>query len=383
MTEAFDELTELYEDSPTGAISSLVDGTIVRVNRTILRWLGYARHEFLGRSLAEVLAPGDRIYYETHYAPLLQMQGEVRGVAVSLLRADGVRLPCMISSVLRPPAGDRPAVVWTTVFDATDRRKYEQELLRAREEARAAGERERALARALQQSLLPPEPPRIPGLDVGAAYHPVGQGLDVGGDFYDIFENRNGDWTIIIGDVAGKGAEAAGVTAIARYTARGAAVRRARPNHVLRAVNEAVLRDRSDRYCTMCCLMLRQRTGEDLDVTVSAGGHPLPLLVSSDGSIDAVGLGGTILGTFEDVDLHEIQVVLRPGDMLIARTDGITDGRRGDEFFGEERLIRASEELKGAPAAVVANELVRRVVEFQDGWPRDDIAVVVVRVPPR
>ena len=374
------DVAELYEDAPSGAISTLTDGTIVRMNRTLARWLGYQPHDLIGRRITDLFAPGDRIYYETHYAPLLQMQHEVHGIAVSLRRSDGTRLSAIISSVLRPEEDGRPAVIRTTLSDATDRRKYEQELLRAREEARAAAEREHVLAQALQQSLIPPEIPQVPRLEISAAYHPVGQGLEVGGDFYDVFELPGGVWMILIGDVAGKGADAAGVTGLARHTARGAAVREPRPSEVLRTVNEGLLRDRTDRHCTMCCVRIGFDDPNVVRIAMCVAGHPLPLRVEPDGGVEEVGRSGMILGAFEDVALENDEIAMRPGETLVLRTDGVTDGRRGEESFGEARLIATLQELHALPIPLLAEELVQRVVAFQDGWPRDDVAVVVLRV---
>ena len=126
---------ELYEHAPAGYLSSLEDGTLVKVNGTFLEWTGYAREDLVGgKRLHDLLAPGARIYYETHYAPLLHMQGSVREIAVEIVRADRSRLPVLLNSTLhRVPDGR--AIVRTTVFDASDRRRYEQELLRARTDA--------------------------------------------------------------------------------------------------------------------------------------------------------------------------------------------------------------------------------------------------------
>jgi PAS domain S-box-containing protein len=127
---------DLYENAVSGYLSSLPDGTIVRANRTLLEWLGYAADELVGtRRLQDLLAPGARIYYETHYAPLLQMQGSVRGIAIELVRADGRRLPVLLSSLLVRDEEGVPRVVRTTAFDASERRLYERELLRARSDA--------------------------------------------------------------------------------------------------------------------------------------------------------------------------------------------------------------------------------------------------------
>ena len=127
---------ELYEDAPCGYISTLPDGTIMRVNRTFEEWTGHTREAMVGRvRFQDLLTGGGRIYHETHYRPLLQMQGTVREIALEIECADGRRLPVLVNSVLRRDDGGQPRVVRTTVFDATDRREYERELVRARRHA--------------------------------------------------------------------------------------------------------------------------------------------------------------------------------------------------------------------------------------------------------
>ncbi|HKN63334.1 MAG TPA: ATP-binding protein [Gaiellaceae bacterium] len=135
--EALHEDAEaLYEDAPVAYASTEVDGTIVRANRTLERWLGIDRASLIGTTrLQDLLAPGARIYYETHYAPLLQMQGSVREIAVELVRGDGTRLPVLMSSSLVAAPDGEPVAVRTTFLDASERRRYEKELLRARLDA--------------------------------------------------------------------------------------------------------------------------------------------------------------------------------------------------------------------------------------------------------
>jgi len=139
LRELLEESAEdLYEYAPVAYMSTVPDGTFIKVNETLLRWTGYERAELVGaKRLHDLLAPGARIYYETHIAPLLQLQDEVREIAVELLRADGSRLPVLLSSTLVRDERGRPRVVRTTCFDASDRRRYERELLRARADAEA------------------------------------------------------------------------------------------------------------------------------------------------------------------------------------------------------------------------------------------------------
>ena len=153
---------ELYEDAPCGLLSVRPDGTVVTVNRTFLRWTGYSHAALVGVGFRELLAPGDRIFYETHYAPLLQMQDEVREIAVTMVCPRG-RLPVLLNSALVRAADGTPRAIRIAVFLALDRRSYETELLKARKRAEESEARARLLARTLQDSLLPPDLPRCPG----------------------------------------------------------------------------------------------------------------------------------------------------------------------------------------------------------------------------
>ena len=146
---------ELYEQAPAGYVSSLLDGWIVRMNQTLLTWTGYTHDEVVERTrLQDLLAPGARIYYETHYAPLLQMQDSVEAIAVELVRADGTRLPVLMTSRLVRDEAGAPRVVRTTVVDASERRRYERELLRARADAESRASAAVALAHVVEGVVL-------------------------------------------------------------------------------------------------------------------------------------------------------------------------------------------------------------------------------------
>ena len=371
---------DLYEHAPCGYLSTLPDGTIIRVNQTLLTWLGHTRAELIGRRFVDLLTPGGRIYHETHYAPLLSMQSAVRAIALDLACADGRRLPVLVNATLRRAPDGRPEVIRASVFDATDRREYERELLRARQRAERSEARARALAETLQASLIPPAPPQVPGLDVAAVYRPAGSGDEVGGDFYDVFQAAPDDWIVVLGDVAGKGAAAAAVTALARHTVRAVAARTRRPEQVLRELNAALLAQASERFCTVVCLRLRLSPDGDVRVTVASGGHPLPLRVTAAG-VSAVGHPGTVLGVVADPDLPATTVSLAPGEALCCYTDGVPEARRGRDYFDDARLETALAASRGRASAEVLRALVDEVVDFQAGFPRDDIAAVLVAVP--
>jgi sigma-B regulation protein RsbU (phosphoserine phosphatase) len=371
---------ELYDRAPCGYLTTTPDGAILDVNRTFLDWTGYAYDEVAGRTFASLLSAGGRIYHETHYAPMLRMGDSVREIALDIVRADGSRLPVLVNSVVERSASGEAVAVRTAVFDATERREYERELLRAKERAEESEARARLLARTLQQTLIPPSPPAIPGLDVAAGYRPAGTGEEVGGDFYDVFQVGEGDWVVAVGDVCGKGVDAAVVTAVARYTLRAAAVRFAEPAQALEMLNDVLLRHETDRFCTVVLLRLRQVPG-GWHATVGCGGHPLPVLLRAGGGLSRLGQAGSLVGAFDGPEFRDASTLLAPGDALVLYTDGVTEGRHGDEFFGDARLESVVSHALPT-AAALAGGLVDSVVAFQGGeTTRDDIAVVAVRVP--
>lgn len=369
-----DDVEDLYENAPCGFLSMQPDGTIVKVNETFVRMSGRTREQLLNGRFQHLLTPGGRIYYETHIDPMLRMQGNIREIAVDLTVADGGRLPVLVNAVRKGDA------VRAVVFDATERRAYELELLRARDAAQAAEARAKELAATLQASLIPPDPPRIAGLDVAAAYRPAGDGDEVGGDFYDVFENGRGDWAVVLGDVCGKGAAAATVTALARYTVRAAAAHTRKPRSILGLLNDALIRQGSERFCT--AVYMRVRVGSrGVRVTVCSGGHWLPLRVRGNGEVTEIGTAGTLLGILDDARLRDVDATLDAGDAVVLFTDGVVEARRGDELFGPERLAEVLRECGGATADDIVTCVMDATLGFQEGLPRDDIAVVVLRVP--
>jgi sigma-B regulation protein RsbU (phosphoserine phosphatase) len=375
-----DDAEALYERAPCGYLSTTPDGTIVKVNATFLTWTGYARGDLVGRRrFAELLTPGGRIYHETHYAPMLQMQGSAHQIALDITGANGDRLPALVNSVLERDDSGRPVVIRTAIFDATERREYERELLHAKQRAEELETAATRLARTLQQTLIPPTPPDIPGLDVAAAYRPAGTGDEVGGDFYDIFEIGADDWLIAIGDVCGKGVDAAVVTSLARFTIRATAVRHPQPRAILDTLNTVLLHHETDRFCTAGIIRMR-RTGDIWTATASSGGHPLPILIRTESQPTSVGRPGLLLGVFDTGTFDETDVELHSGDAILLYTDGVVEGRRAEGFYGEDRLKSSISAHHGSAEALVDGVLAD-VLRFQAGDPRDDIALVAVRVP--
>src|ERR1700728_4142017 len=237
----------------------LPDGTIVKANATFLAWTGYDRDALVGRRrFQDLLAPGDRIFYQTHAAPLLLLQGMLREIAVQVVCASGSRLPMIMNAQLKRSADGQPLVVRTVAFDAAERLSYERELMAARRRAEESEARVRVMAETLQRSFLPPDVLAVPGLDVGGAYRPAGDGTEVGGDFYDVFRTGPQWWGIVLGDVCGKGASAAVVTALARYTVRAEALHVSSPAAVLAGPHQALLASHPPTLCSVLFLLLDQ-----------------------------------------------------------------------------------------------------------------------------
>jgi serine phosphatase RsbU (regulator of sigma subunit) len=258
--------------------------------------------------------------------------------------------------------------------DVTDQKRVERELARA-------GERSASLARTLQQSLLPPELPSVRGLDVAARYHPAGAGLDVGGDFYDVFRTRRGSVGIAIGDVCGKGAPAASLTALVRYTLRTAAMQTRSPAQALSIVNAAMIRQQPEegagKFATVAYAALQRSRGVNT-LTVSSGGHPLPLVRRRDGTVEPAARPGTLLGLFPTVQLHDHSIELESGDAVVFFTDGVIEARAGADFFGEERVRAILGHTVGWSAADIVAAIETAAFAFQGGDTGDDIAVLAV-----
>jgi PAS domain S-box-containing protein len=237
------------------------------------------------------------------------------------------------------------------------------------------------IARTLQRSLLP-RLPEVPGMEVGVEYLPIGEENEVGGDFYDVIETLAGRRLAVIGDVCGKGAEAAAVTALTRYTIRAVAMREDEPSAVLVALNEAMLRQLGeDQFCTVACARL-EPADNGFELGVARGGHPAPLVVRADGSVEAVAPRGRALGVFLDPGLAVHKFHLGPGDAAVFYTDGITEARGPDgSFFGEERLRTLLRSCAGIDAPAIARRLRDVTLEYGEGNPLDDLAVLVLRVP--
>lgn len=237
----------------------------------------------------------------------------------------------------------------------------------------------------MQESLLPPRLPEIPGLEVAARYVAGGTGAEVLGDFFDVFPSVRGSWGMVVGDVCGKGVPAAKSTALARYTLRAEAHRETRPSQILAVLNQALLDWLTDdpRFLSAIYATVRP-TRAGASVQISAAGHPLALVRRAGGRVQELGRPGTLLGLLPDPELSDSRSLLRAGDSLILFTDGVTEARRHSDrdLYGEDRLRGCVAGLGETSAAGIADAIQQAVMAFSSGDINDDTAVLVLKVPP-
>ncbi|MFJ5812209.1 SpoIIE family protein phosphatase (plasmid) [Streptomyces sp. NBC_01426] len=394
-----DSAEELYEQAPCGYLSTLMDGTIAKINTTLLEWLGLERSAVVGRMrFTDLLTVGGKLYHETHFAPMLQMKGEISGIALDIKAAGKQRMPVLVTSKVKTSDDGEPLLIRTTVFDARDRRSYERELLRGRqaaEEARREAEEARRQAEAdrerlqealavLQQNLLPAALPAIPGLEAGSYYHTASPDL-LGGDFYDLFPLDAGRWAFFLGDVCGKGPQAAAVTSLTRYTLRAAALHDPDPVTVLATLN-TVLHERysggDPRYCTTIFGVL-EPAADHVEVHLASGGHPSALIQRADGTAHYLPTpGGMLIGILPWAQFTPARTRLLPGDTLLLYTDGLTEARVGPEraLYGEDALLAfTSTQPPAGPQSLIA-ALTGLLAGFGDGLD-DDTALLALGVP--
>ena len=236
-----------------------------------------------------------------------------------------------------------------------------------------------AVAEALQSSLLPARLPDVPGLDLSAAYVPAGEGMEVSGDFYDVFAIAGG-WAITVGDVCGKGQEAAAMTAATRHAIRAIAHWNADPVDVLAKVNEVILAgDYEDRFVTAKLAYLR-RDGTGVRVDLASSGHPGPAVVRPDGRVEVLSGGGLPLGLFPDAEPERETLELGPDDLLFFYSDGVTEARDADMGFFEDHLADELAGVAGRSAAETTRMIQGLVTSFSSDQLRDDMTIVVAKV---
>ncbi len=369
-------LRSLFEASVDGILAVDANGGVLAYNRRFLDLWGFDEtlteigdEALLAAAVTKVADPDwfIRTVREAYAELPAQVRDDVFLTDGRILDRHGTRLGA--------EDGEHLGFTWS-FRDITSERHHQAEIA-------AAGERFAAVARTLQHSLLPPRLPSPLGVDLAARYHPALAGLEVGGDFYDVFAVGD-DWMLTIGDVCGKGAEAASVTALVRFTIRAAATHDDEPSSILRELNAAMLASGTDdedaRFATVCCIRLR--SGPDgVIADVACGGHPPPVILRADGTTTAGGTAGTLMGVVPTVEITTTSTALDDGDVLVAVTDGVLEARDHDgaqlDAKGLEILLAG---MRGHSANEISLAVEAHALDVQGGTARDDIAVLVARI---
>jgi serine phosphatase RsbU (regulator of sigma subunit) len=245
------------------------------------------------------------------------------------------------------------------------------------------------VAEGLQSSLLPPSLPDLRLARLAVRYHPEGSSIQVGGDFYDVFPLAENRWLVAVGDVEGRGVEAAAVTGLVRHSLRSLMLTGATPSEALRHVNE-LLRAQTDdpgvsrptRFCSVAAAVV-EVGGERVTMQLALAGHPQPLIAGRDGIARPVGILGGPLGALERPALADCFVELAPGQAIVMFTDGVTERRSGGHFFGEDGIARAVSGAHSGDAEELATALDDAVRDFAPGELSDDVVILVLAVPAR
>jgi hypothetical protein len=319
-----------------------------------------------------------------------RITGDVlRQFAPSDAAFERVREVGLSSGMIVPLMGRHGVQGTLTLLTAGSRPRYTNaDLPYVEDLARTAGsaiegarlhESQSRMAQTLQSSLLTTDIPEIPGVDVVVRYRPAGEGALVGGDFYDLFEAGEGRWAVALGDVSGKGPEAAAVTGLVRYTVRAAIVRDIRPSSVLEAVNRQILRQNVPRFCTAAVGRI-ELAESGLRMLLSCGGHPPPLVYRREQRVESLECTGSVLGVWPDPNLRDVAVELRPGDAIVFYTDGIIERFERAGRGGDAQLVALLWETEGGEAERIADRIYEEAALPEGERPMDDMALVVLGV---
>jgi PAS domain S-box-containing protein len=295
----------------------------------------------------------------------------LRSVIIAALRARGRTLGTL--TLANAQSG--------RLFDAADVQLAEELARRAGvaiDNARLYTERTR-IAHTLQVKLLPERLPEIPGALIAARYRAAGELNEVGGDFYDVFPRSGDSWAMVVGDVSGKGAEAAAITALARYTLRAGALDDAQPARALQRLNVAMLtQDDTSQFATAVLAYVSRVDEDAMRVRLALAGHPPALVIRRDGAVQSTGRFGTMLGLRDDAVMHDTELLLGRGDVLLLYTDGVTEAGPRTVPFGQHGFEELLSTLAGQEPQSVVDAVERAVVDAQHGQPRDDIALLAL-----
>jgi sigma-B regulation protein RsbU (phosphoserine phosphatase) len=341
-------------------------GRVVDVNPAGLTLAASSRAALLGRDGQQLLDATP----SAHFSPGILTLATGRATSAD----EGERRTFDIDRQPLTDASGRAAGELVVLREVTERVRDRERL------EQVLADRSRVAA-VLQASMVPSQLPEVPGTELASRYEPAGDGAEIGGDFLDVFALGPQTWAFLLGDVSGKGAEAAAVSAAARYTVRALAGPDIGPADTLRRVNATLLaQTETERHCTLVHGQLERAEGATtLRVTLCLAGHQPPLVLRTTGVVEEVGTLGTSLALFDDPELHDTTFDLAPGEVLCAFTDGLVEARRGGELFGEQRVAEVLHECRHQTTDDIAGAVLDAVRDFHGGTLVDDLAILLVR----
>ena len=237
-----------------------------------------------------------------------------------------------------------------------------------------------ALATTLRSALLPPALPVVPGMRVGSSYRAAYEATQIGGDFYDLYPVDD-EWAFVIGDVCGKGVDAAVLTGQVRQSLRTADLAARQPSQALDLLNRAMLQMKAGKYVTLVHGRIAVEP-ERLRIVMAGGGHPPPLILRADGLVERVEIGGTIAGALTTARFADVEVVLERGEKLLLYTDGVTEARVAGQELGIAAVATALADSAMLPVQAIVERIEELTLEFVGGHPHDDIAMLALEADP-
>ncbi|MEP6815902.1 MAG: histidine kinase N-terminal 7TM domain-containing protein [Marmoricola sp.] len=334
-------------------------GRVVDVNPAGVQLAGRSRTALLGRRLQDIIATGPA-------------DTEATELTLPGLDGDPQQRTFDVSPEHLTDGSGRPAGALVVLHEITERIRDRQRLERVLEE-------QSRVASALQASMVPPKLPDVAGVELASQYLPAGDGREVGGDFLDVFKLAEQTWAFMLGDVSGKGAAAAAVSAAARYTLRALANTDVLPSDTLLEVNARLLSHTDlERHCTLVYGQLRPTEQGSLVVFTLAGHHP-PMVLRTTGAVEETGTLGTALAMFDEPELYDTTLHLAPGELMCVFTDGLVEARREHEMFGSERVADLLRHHANGSAAELSTLMVDAVHDFHGHQLADDLAILVIK----
>jgi sigma-B regulation protein RsbU (phosphoserine phosphatase) len=337
--------------------------------------------QYVVRSGRELVVGDAAVDKRTRQNPSVEGMGVLAWAGFPLVAPDGDVLGsfCVVDTRTRDWTA-RDLDILKTLAAAASREVALRFALKRERQARIDAE---AVIQTLQESLLPPLLPTVRGLDLAARFRAAGTGIELVGDFYDMFETRGSRWGFLVGDICGKGLQAAKAAALARHTVNAAAMQHSDPAGVMELLNQTFLsRHDPDHSFLTAVYGTLERCGNAWSVQLACAGHAPPIVRRADGSAAPVDVHGSLIGIMPSLEMRTARLTLHPGDTIVLYTDGVSEARHDNELFGDTAICAL---LGGAGPEVDADGLARLIedaaLQFCGGTPTDDIAVLVLRVP--